>query len=101
MRFLGVDCGTSALKAVLVDEQRARRSRRRRAPTCRSGPQPLWSEQDPDVWRDAMFGALAELRAAAPEDWRRVRALGFSGQMHGLVALGRRRPAGAARDSAQ
>ncbi len=88
MHVLGVDCGTSALKAVLVDERerivasaaRAYSPERRR---------PLWSEQDPDIWRDAMFGALADLRAQAPQAWRGAGAIGFSGQMHGLVALGR------------
>ncbi len=35
-----------------------------------------------------MFSALAQLRALAPSPFAAVRALGFSGQMHGLVALG-------------
>ena len=87
MRFLGVDCGTSALKAVLVDE-RERVVATTLRPYAPDRPQPLWSEQNPDIWREAMFGALAELRAAAPKDWREVRGVGFSGQMHGLVALG-------------
>jgi len=88
MRSLGIDCGTSALKAVLVDEreQVLATSTRAYAP---NRPRPLWSEQDPYVWRDAMFAALADLRTQAPDAWRGVRAVGFSGQMHGLVALGR------------
>ncbi len=88
MHFLGVDCGTSALKATLVDEreQVLASSSRAYAPDRR---RPLWSEQSPDVWREAMFAALADLRSQAPEAWRGVRAIGFSGQMHGLVALGR------------
>ena len=88
MAFLGVDCGTSALKAVLVDEdERVVASASRFYAPDR--PHPLWSEQNPEVWREAMFAALAALRAQAPEVWRGVRGLGFSGQMHGLVALGR------------
>ncbi len=87
MPFVGVDCGTSALKAVLVDdaERVVASASRAYAPDRR---RPLWSEQDPEVWREAMFAALGDLRAAAPEVWGSVRALGFSGQMHGLVALG-------------
>ena len=87
MPFIGVDCGTSALKAVLVDdaERVVASASRSYAP---DRPRPLWSEQNPRTWSDAMLAALADLRATAPEAWARVRALGFSGQMHGLVALG-------------
>jgi xylulokinase len=87
MTFLGVDCGTSALKAVLVDENERVLASATRA-YAPDRPQPLWSEQNPQVWREAMFAALASLRAEAPQAWGGVRALGFSGQMHGLVALG-------------
>jgi len=84
--FLGVDCGTSALKAVLVDENElvlAANSQHYRP----ANPHPLWSEQDPDDWRDAMFAALAALAHDAPEGMARVAAIGFSGQMHSAVLL--------------
>ena len=59
MHFIGVDCGTSALKAVLVDgEERVVAST-----TCAYAPdrpKPLWSEQDPEGWVAAMFAALGE-----------------------------------------
>src|SRR5205814_5820291 len=42
-------------------------------------PQPGWAEQDPDDWVRATERVLAGLDATA---------VGFSGQMHGLVALG-------------
>ena len=45
MTYIGVDCGTSALKAVLVDEDRAlAQAERGYRP---DNPHPLWSEQDP------------------------------------------------------
>src|SRR6202034_613780 len=50
-------------------------------------PHPLWSEQDPDDWREAMFAALGALAREAPEAMARVAAIGFSGQMHGAVLL--------------
>lgn len=87
MRYIGVDCGTSALKAVLVDDSE-RVIASASSAYASDRPRPLWSEQNPDVWRDAMFAALAQMRAATPQDFARVRAIGFSGQMHGLVALG-------------
>jgi xylulokinase len=87
MTYLGVDCGTSALKAALVDESEhvVAVASRAYAP---DRPNPSWSEQNPEIWSAAMFAALSELRASAPEAWRGVRAIGFSGQMHGLIALG-------------
>ena len=88
MAYIGVDCGTSALKAVLVDEDERVIASASRA-YAPNRPRPLWSEQDPEFWSEAMFAALAALRAQAPEVWRGVRGIGFSGQMHGLVALGR------------
>jgi xylulokinase len=86
MNFLGVDCGTSALKAVLVDEQ----ERLLGASThgyLPNHPRPLWSEQDPDDWRAAMFDALAALAREAPAAMGAVAAIGFSGQMHSAVLL--------------
>jgi len=87
MNFLGVDCGTSAVKVVLVDEQG------RELASGESGylpdhPHPLWSEQDPRVWRTAMYAAIAQTRVAAPADFAAIGGIGFSGQMHSAVLLG-------------
>jgi xylulokinase len=86
MNFIGVDCGTSGLKAVLVDgdERMLAASTQRYAP---NHPHPLWSEQDPDDWRAAMFGAFAALAREAPAAMSAVAAIGFSGQMHSAVLL--------------
>ncbi len=86
--YLGLDCGTSGLKALLVDEEGAPVASATRAYSP-DRPKPGWSEQDPDIWRAAMAGAVADLRAAAPKALDAVRAIGFSGQMHGAVALDR------------
>ena len=43
-------------------------------------PQPGWAEQDPEDWWTATQRALAAIGG-------RPDAIGFSGQMHGLVAL--------------
>jgi xylulokinase len=86
VNFLGIDCGTSALKAVLVDEDEKILGASTRAylPTH---PKPLWSEQDPNDWRAAMFDALGALAREAPQAMRKVAAIGFSGQMHSAVLL--------------
>jgi xylulokinase len=86
MTYLGLDCGTSALKAVLVDDDEkiiASSS----AAYQPANPYPLWSEQDPDDWVAAMHDALATLARAAPETMAKVQAIGFSGQMHSAVLL--------------
>src|SRR5277367_5527567 len=88
MTYLGLDCGTSAVKSILVDDAE------RVVATGESAylpdhPRPLWSEQDPAVWRDAMFAAIGAIRAKAPAEWTAVRGIGFSGQMHSAVLLGR------------
>ncbi len=50
-------------------------------------PAPLWSEQEPGDWIAAAFGALQDLREAAPAAFRLCRGIGLSGQMHGAVLL--------------
>ena len=75
---VGIDVGTSGLKAVALSESGAVVARAERSYPL-STPQPGWSEQDPDHWLAAARDALAEL----PEP----DGLGFSGQMHGLVSL--------------
>ncbi|MBV9286342.1 MAG: xylulokinase [Hyphomicrobiales bacterium] len=86
--YLGFDCGTSGLKALLMDESGApiASAARTYAP---DRPKPGWSEQDPDVWRTAMAGAIADLARSAAQALGAVRAVGFSGQMHGAVLLDR------------
>ena len=86
--YLGLDCGTSGLKALLVDEAGAPVASASRA-YLPDRPRPGWSEQDPDVWRAAMAGAIADLGVSAPKALGAVKAIGFSGQMHGAVALDR------------
>jgi xylulokinase len=86
MTYLGLDCGTSALKAALVDEnQRVLASASEAYQPA--NPRPLWSEQDPDDWLRAMFAALATLSRENPQAMGRVAAIGFSGQMHSAVLL--------------
>ncbi len=47
--FLGLDCGTSGLKALLVDERGAVVAGAARA-YVPDRPHPGWSELVPDVW---------------------------------------------------
>src|SRR5262249_29524588 len=74
---VGVDVGTTAVKAVGIDEDGTVLERREESYAL-STPQPGWAEQDPDDWVRATEAVLSSLDADA---------VGVSGQMHGLVAL--------------
>jgi xylulokinase len=84
--YLGLDIGTSGVKAVLVNEAGAVVATAARELVL-SHPAPLWSEQDPDSWVEAAIGAVDDLAAAHPRDVAGVRGIGLSGQMHGATLL--------------
>jgi xylulokinase len=83
---LGIDASTTATKAILVDEKGAVVV----AAATSYGyetPQPLWSEQSPDLWWD---GASESIRRVIDETEVRpeeIEAVGLTGQMHGSVLL--------------
>ena len=82
--YLGIDLGTSGVKALVVDGEQAVRATFT-APLTVSRPRPLWSEQDPAAWWGATDRAV---RAVLREmDARAVDAVGLSGQMHGATLL--------------
>ncbi len=84
--YLGMDIGTSGVKAVLVNEAGAVVATSSRE-LALSHPAPLWSEQDPDAWVAAAIGAVDDLAASHPGDVSAVRGIGLSGQMHGATLL--------------
>src|SRR5262245_14125576 len=84
--YLGIDVSTTGAKALLVDDKGAVVASAT-TPLTLSTPKPLWSEQDPHEWwagtARSIRTALAEARAPGAD----VRAVGLTGQMHGLVLL--------------
>ena len=85
MSFLGIDLGTSGLRALLVDGGgRPIGSTERHYPV--SHPHSGWSEQDPADWIAALDAAVAELRDRHPE-FAALRAIGVAGHMHGATLL--------------
>ena len=82
--YLGLDLGTSGLKALLIDEDQTIVAEAT-APLTVSRLKPSWSEQDPRHWTKAAHEALSALKAKHPLD--RVRGIGLSGQQHGATIL--------------
>ncbi|MXQ11642.1 xylulokinase [Microvirga makkahensis] len=87
--YLGLDMGTSAVKAIIVDEQQ-RTIAETTIPLDISRPRNLWSEQDPEAWWLAVQAAIGALRSQTPAVLTRIEAIGLSGQMHGAVLIGER-----------
>jgi len=85
--FLGIDLGTSELKALLLDAQH-QVCAVSRAPLTVQRPAPSWSEQSPADWWQALELALHDLHTLHPQALAHVQAVGLSGQMHGAVLLG-------------
>lgn len=84
--YLGLDLGTSSLRAALVDGRGhvlAASDQFYPVSHLRSG----WSEQDPGDWIVAAERALDELRGLQPTALAALRAIGLSGQMHGATLL--------------
>ena len=84
--FLGVDVGTSGVKAILVGDA-GDVAAEATTPLGMSTPRPGWAEQDPEDWWRASVASIRDVLAKRPGV--RVRSVGISGQMHSSVFLDR------------
>ena len=85
---LGIDVGTTAVKAMLVgSEGMALAEAEVEHPI--SAPRPGWSEQRPELWwRSAVHAVRKTLDSAESNGHRhKIAAIGISGQMHSSVFL--------------
>ncbi|KVT85430.1 carbohydrate kinase [Burkholderia ubonensis] len=83
MRLLGIDLGTGSVKLVTLDPDGVERAVASE-PYALSSPQPGWAEIAPQAWWDALVRAATRLPA---DERAQVAAIGFSGQMHGVVLI--------------
>jgi len=83
---VGVDIGTQSLKAAVLDE-RLRPLGVASRPYQPVFPKPLWAEQDPRLWLDALRPAIGEALAAARLEPGKVGALGIAGQLDGCLPV--------------
>jgi xylulokinase len=82
--YLGIDIGTSSVKAVLFDRDQKLVAQASQGLTVER-PRPGWSEQSPEAWWDAVEMTIDEI--ARRHELTELRGIGLSGQMHGAVCL--------------
>ncbi|MGF6996291.1 xylulokinase [Paraburkholderia sp. GAS32] len=83
MSFLGIDLGTGSLKVAIVDEN-GREQAAASVAYALETPHSGWAEISVQTWWRALCEAAGRLPAGLRLD---VQAIGFSGQMHGVVLI--------------
>src|ERR1700737_3227372 len=86
-KLLGIDVGTGGTRAVLLDELGRVLGAATAEHAPMASPELGWAEQDPCDWWRAACVAIAECVRQAGASANEIAAIGFSGQMHGLVLL--------------
>lgn len=84
--ILGIDLGTSSVKAMLLDVQDGVIGVEAQAYDVRI-PQANWAEQLPEDWWDSVCIILKALKTKYPSSFSQIQSIGLSGQMHGLVMM--------------
>jgi len=84
--ILGLDLGTSSVKALLIDS-RQNVIASTTAPLALNRSQAGWSEQNPEHWISASQDAIDELKRIDATAVSGVAGIGLSGQMHGATLL--------------
>ena len=87
--LLGLDIGSSSVKASLVDSETGAVAASAQSPDCElriHALQPGWAEQDPEVWWHHVVECMRIMKSKGAwlDD---IKAVGISYQMHGLVAV--------------
>jgi xylulokinase len=91
MYLLGLDLGTSSIKASVVDSSTGKTIASTQYPETEvaiDSPEAGWAEQSPDMWWDNVKMAIKKvLRTLEASQAKDIKAIGISYQMHGLVVL--------------
>lgn len=84
--LMGIDISTTGAKALLIDSSgTVVASQTSELPL--STPRPLWSEQDPSDWWNGSVNSIRKLLAQVDISPNEIKAIGLTGQMHGLTML--------------
>jgi len=84
--YLGLDVSTTSSKALLIN-QKGEVMGSASSPHTLSSPKPLWSEQDPGQWWQAVIKSIQSVVSQTQINPHEIAAVGLTGQMHGLVLL--------------
>jgi xylulokinase len=90
MLLLGIDIGTSSIKASVVDANTQQVIASAQYPdfeTSISSPQAGWAEQDPEMWWTNTIEAIKRVNTSGLFDPKNIGAIGIAYQMHGLVMV--------------
>jgi xylulokinase len=90
MFLLGIDLGTSSIKASIVDANSKKEIASAQYPDVEaeiSSPQKGWAEQDPEMWWENTKQAIKRVVASGLFDAQQIVSIGISYQMHGLVMV--------------
>ncbi|MFN8356214.1 MAG: FGGY family carbohydrate kinase [Spirosomataceae bacterium] len=90
MLLLGLDIGTSSVKACVVDAQTQQVVASAQYPDTEAAivaPQPGWAEQDPESWWEYAQKAILRVHASGKYNPKDIEAIGIAYQMHGLVLV--------------
>jgi xylulokinase len=92
MITLGLDIGSSSIKAALYDNETGKEIGHAAYPDTEmaiASPSPGFAEQDPESWWTCVGEAVGRLRVLHFNALSAVKAIGISYQMHGLVLVDR------------
>lgn len=90
MYLLGLDIGSSSVKAAIVDGHTQAIKSVASFPSTEMeilAAQPSWAEQDPELWWTYAKMAIQEAIQKASISSRDIKSIGISYQMHGLVCV--------------
>lgn len=90
MLLLGLDIGTSSIKASVVDAQTKKVISSAQYPDVESAissPQAGWAEQDPEMWWEHTQKAIERVNTSGKFNPGDIVSIGISYQMHGLVIV--------------
>ncbi len=90
MLLLGIDIGTSSVKASVVDAATQKVVASAQYPDTESpviAVKPGWAEQSPEMWWDHVQQAINLCHRSENYDPAAISAIGIAYQMHGLVLV--------------
>ena len=84
--ILGIDIGTSSIKAMLLDINEGVIGTESKDYDVMI-PKLNYAEQDPELWWESLLDVLKRLKEKYTVSYKNIQSIGFSGQMHGLVVV--------------